>query len=208
MRSIPYTVADFIVPAGERRLTKTSPELFLARLPNSDYHKNMGSCPTSKGDDRELFLAEVSDTSTLADRGRVPAQRTASRPRLRAQAEPLAVETQGNKITARATGVNRATLRDLASGVRAPEATLDLHRFTARDAERKLREFLAAGSAAGHHCVLVVSGRGNHSSSEPVLRQAIVDWIAGPMSRYALALTTATPRHGGDGAFYVLLRRR
>lgn len=167
----------------------------------------MGSCPVSEGDDRDLFLAEVSDAATLTDRGRVRAAKAAPKPRAAAETEAWSVETQGHRITARAHGVNRKTLRELAAGKRDPEATIDLHRLDVASAQHKVRAFLADSCAAGRQCVLVVSGRGNHSNDAGVLRAAVLDWVTGPMSRYALALSTATPQHGGDGAFFILLRK-
>lgn len=170
----------------------------------------MGSCPASEGDDRDLFLAEVSDAAALADRSRVePAKRA---PKARAATTsttttPWTVEMQGNRITARAHGVNRKTVDALAGGSREPRATLDLHRLDVDSAEHTLARFLTDNRDVDQQCVLVVSGRGKHSDGDGVLRRAVVHWITGPMSRHALALSSAAPKHGGAGAFYVLLRK-
>jgi DNA-nicking Smr family endonuclease len=75
-------------------------------------------------------------------------------------------------------------------------------------ARRKLGEFLTRSRDEQHQCVLVVSGRGTHSNGEAVLQRAVVDWITGPLSRHALAVATAAPKDGGEGAYYVLLRKK
>jgi DNA-nicking Smr family endonuclease len=62
--------------------------------------------------------------------------------------------------------------------------------------------------AQGKRCVLVVHGRGRSSESEPVLKEALLEWLAEPpASERVLAFTSARGRDGGVGATYVLLRR-
>jgi DNA-nicking Smr family endonuclease len=56
--------------------------------------------------------------------------------------------------------------------------------------------------------VLVIHGRGRHSESEPVLKDALLEWLAQPpLGPLVLAFASATGGDGGVGATYVLLRR-
>ncbi len=87
------------------------------------------------------------------------------------------------------------------------EATIDLHGFGRFEAEDQLRAFLASAQARGLRAVLVVTGQGRRGGG--VIRASIQEWLLshalrGVVSGFALAHR----RHGGDGAFYVTLRRR
>lgn len=88
------------------------------------------------------------------------------------------------------------------------ERTLDLHGRTQTEAHAALNRFLMMASAAALRCVLVVTGKGG-PDGRGVLRQMVPRWLAEPNHRQnVLTYCPAQPRHGGDGALYVLLRRR
>ncbi len=60
--------------------------------------------------------------------------------------------------------------------------------------------------AAGDRCLLIITGKGRTGAS--VLRQRFLDWINDPEIRFAVAgYAPANARHGGDGAYYLLLKR-
>ena len=103
--------------------------------------------------------------------------------------------------------------RALARGKRMPEAKLDLHGLTLIAAERAVAQFLAASSAEGLRVVLIVTGKGLRMESGKVfggrIRAEFPGWLERPDNRALIAgVRAAHPRHGGSGAFYVLLRRR
>lgn len=88
------------------------------------------------------------------------------------------------------------------------ERTLDLHGRTQTEAHGALNRFLTMASAAGLRCVLVVTGKGG-SEGRGVLRNMVPRWLSEPTHRHhVLTYCPAQPRHGGDGALYVLLRRK
>lgn len=104
-------------------------------------------------------------------------------------------------------GIDRSTRRRLAQGQLPIEARLDLHGLNAEQAERRLSSFLNTALRQGHRVVLVITGKGQRGKG--VLRRLVPEWLkSGPLSSSVLAISTAQPADGGDGALYVMLRRR
>jgi DNA-nicking Smr family endonuclease len=99
------------------------------------------------------------------------------------------------------------TLRQLRRGRYSIGAEIDLHGMTRIEAQDALKQFVAECSALGLGCVRVIHGKGSRSGPEgPVLKHAVHEWLA--RFKDVVAFTSASPRHGGTGAVYVLLRRR
>lgn len=87
------------------------------------------------------------------------------------------------------------------------EATIDLHGFGRFEAEDQLRAFLNGAQARGYKAVLVVTGQGRRGGG--VIRASIQEWLQSHALRGVVSgFASAHRRHGGDGAFYVTLRRR
>ncbi len=113
-----------------------------------------------------------------------------------------------------APGLDRRSLDRLRRGRIAYERVLDLHGRTQDEAQTALRGFLASAQAAGHRCVLVVTGKGFRMASEArgetgILKRMVPHWLNESDNRVrVLAFCHAIPPHGGEGALYVLLRRR
>lgn len=87
------------------------------------------------------------------------------------------------------------------------DARLDLHGLNQAEAHGRLSAFLAGAQARGNRCVLVITGRGlRHGGT---LREMTPRWLeAEPNRRMVLSFAEARLQHGGEGALYVLLRRR
>jgi DNA-nicking Smr family endonuclease len=103
--------------------------------------------------------------------------------------------------------------RALAKGKRAPQAKLDLHGMTLVAAERAVTHFLADASERGLRVVLIVTGKGLRLEGGRVfggrIRAEFPGWLERAENRTRVSgVRTAHTRHGGSGAFYVLLRRR
>jgi DNA-nicking Smr family endonuclease len=86
------------------------------------------------------------------------------------------------------------------------------------EAYAALRRFLLASSIRGDRTVLVITGKGRRVDLERtrdymaeergVLRRLVPQWMAEPELRgIVVSYTTAGPRHGGDGALYVRIRK-
>lgn len=101
----------------------------------------------------------------------------------------------------------------LSRGLVSPDTTIDLHGHTLHSAHDLLDGALAQSVARGDRVILLVTGKPPRPESERphargAIRAAIGDWLAG--SRHAgsiAAVRNAHPRHGGQGALYIILRR-
>ena len=97
-----------------------------------------------------------------------------------------------------------------------PEAKIDLHGMTQNRAHGILTTFIQDGFSRGLRLVLVVTGKGKDRDDggpiptpRGVLRHNVPRWLASaPLSAMVLQVAQANLRHGGEGAYYVYLKRR
>ena len=83
-----------------------------------------------------------------------------------------------------------------------PEARLDLHGLTQSAAYRTLLKFLIDAQAQEKSLVLLITGKGG------VLRAQLPLWLGqADLKGLVAGLREAHVKHGGAGAFYVLLRK-
>ena len=86
------------------------------------------------------------------------------------------------------------------------EATLDLHGLTLDRAYEKCRTFIYEAFRRKHRKILVITGKGNIGKG--LLRESLPQWLNTPDLRpFVLAFLQAKHFHGGEGAYYVLLKR-
>lgn len=118
-------------------------------------------------------------------------------------------------LPGRAPSMDAKAYGKLKRGKLSPEARIDLHGMTADRAHGALRGFILDASARGLRLVLVITGKGRAApdSMTPhrkgVLRTAVPQWLSmAPLSPLVLEVAPAHQRHGGQGAYYVYLRRR
>ncbi len=104
-------------------------------------------------------------------------------------------------------GLDRRTAERLRKGSRTPDARIDLHGMTADRAHRVCLRFLGEAVGHGHRVVLVITGKGRGGGG--VLREALPSWLrASPLGQSIVGIYQAHQKHGGEGAFYVYLKRR
>lgn len=110
-------------------------------------------------------------------------------------------------------GLHRRMMR----GKLDPEARIDLHGMTRAQAQSALTGFLLAAQARGQRLVLVITGKGRERDDDAApmprrtgaLRHDLPHWLHQPPLRgTVLDLRPAHRSHGGEGAFYIYLRRR
>ncbi len=112
-------------------------------------------------------------------------------------------------------GIDDSTYAKFKSGDMPIEARLDLHGMTSDAAQRAVSDFIARCFVSRMRCVLIITGKGKGSKGgddlfgKSILRDALPQWLNTAVLRAKiLAFTHAAPRHGGSGAFYVLLKRQ
>lgn len=107
-------------------------------------------------------------------------------------------------------GIDKSSARKLKKGRHDIEGRIDLHGMTSAQAHRALDGFIEASHRAGKRCVLVITGKGlKPDGSVGVIRSAVPRWLnLEPNRGRLLAFHYATPRDGGEGALYVMLKRK
>jgi len=113
-------------------------------------------------------------------------------------------------VVGRLADVDKRNAQRFRRGKMPIEARIDLHGMTQDRAHPILTGFLARAQEKGQRCVLVITGKGlRQDGAVGVLRSALPRWLnEAPNRDRVLGLTHATPADGGEGAYYVLLRRK
>lgn len=117
--------------------------------------------------------------------------------------------------TSRDRGLDSHWERRLARAGTEPDFTLDLHGHTLDQAHRRLDTGITQAKAMGARLVLLITGKSrpvdaaDRGDKRGAIRAKILDWLAaGPHASDIAAVRKAHRRHGGDGALYLVLRRR
>lgn len=111
-------------------------------------------------------------------------------------------------------GLDGTWERRLAKAQVAPELTIDLHGLTLDQAHARLMDGIAQALAMGVRVLLLVAGKPRPQAHDlrgqrrGAIRAKLLDWLAaGPHASRIAAVRPAHPRHGGEGAVYIVLRR-
>lgn len=164
--------------------------------------------------DQGLFEEAVADVAPLHHEGAEPYRRPRSphplpQPRLKAPDQPATlaeseVETHELLLFVQP-GVQRRLVLDLQRGRIPVDLELDLHGLTVAFAQELLERFLTDCRQQRVRCARIIHGKGTRSADQqPVLKRKVNYWLR--LHPEVLAFTSATPRDGGSGALYVLLR--
>ena len=101
-----------------------------------------------------------------------------------------------------APGIGGHRAAHLRKGRLEPEAKLDLHGYRQEAAYRALQRFVMHAHGMGQRVVLIVTGKGE------ALRGMLPRWLGESEFRnLVVGISTAHAKHGGDGAFYVALKK-
>lgn len=110
--------------------------------------------------------------------------------------------------------MDRKNFQRLIRGKLEIDGRLDLHGLTQEQAKIMLRTKLLQAYERGKRLILVITGKGKMRKDEfnrdvvGILRQNVPIWLRQlPLSSIILEVTSAQQHHGGDGAFYVYLRK-
>jgi len=85
------------------------------------------------------------------------------------------------------------------------EKTMDLHGYTSEEAFLALIRFFSSCQRNGIRNVLVITGGNN--MRETTLRKHFQIWVREKFGNYVTSCSPANIWHGGQGAFYVTLKR-
>ncbi len=175
----------------ERRLT--AEELALWRAAMRDTRPFAGPAKTRAADESAEQEPPSSRHTAVAEPPRIPRRPQPSAPQRLDPRHPA--------------GLDRRSWQRLRRGRLPIEGRIDLHGMTQEEAWRALVAFTAEMQAKGARCVLVITGRGIRTGG--ILRRTAPRWLESPPLRdRVLTYAPARIEHGGEGALYVLLRRR
>lgn len=113
------------------------------------------------------------------------------------------------------TQMDRKAFQRLKRGKLKPEARIDLHGRRLNSAHPALVQFVLSAQASGKRLVLVITGKGKPGPDDGpiptprgVLKHQVPQWLSmPPLAQAVLQVTPAHISHGGEGAYYVYLRR-
>ena len=158
-------------------------------------------------DESKLFDEAMSGVTPLSGRSE---RRPEPPPEPKTPAIPPATPVAATPATLEpgaANGVDQRTMTRLRRGLFRPEARLDLHGKTLEEARRAVSRFVAASQSDRRRCVLIITGKGAHG--EGPIRRDLPSWLnATDIRPRVTCFAQARQNDGGEGAFYVLLKRR
>ncbi|MBX9885561.1 MAG: Smr/MutS family protein [Novosphingobium sp.] len=141
-------------------------------------------------------------------KGRIPPPRPEPAP----TATPLRPLTTG--------GLDSSWDRKLGRGPVQPDVTIDLHGLTLGMAHDRLNGGIAQALAMGARVILLIAGKHRpvpendlpnyleRGEKRGAIRAKLLDWLAAsPHAARIASVRPAQPRHGGDGAVYIVLRK-
>lgn len=107
-------------------------------------------------------------------------------------------------------GISLNQAENLKKGKIRPEVEIDLHGFTQEKANSYLKDKLTEFHKKNIRCVLVITGKKiGKNGAEGVLRREVPKWLnISPLRQMIIMTSWAQNKDGGDGALYVLLKKR
>lgn len=180
-------------------------------------------------EERELFEDAMRDSAPLKKAPRPPRKsrpaKSTERTKPKMEGGERERAVQAPQPAARRTiGIDGNTAERLRRGQLEPQARLDLHGMSERDAHHALLTFVRAARMRRFRLLLVVTGKGTTGRREQeketpfdlgldmqargILRSLTPRWLREPGVAEMIAdVREAHRRHGGAGALYVYLRK-
>jgi DNA-nicking Smr family endonuclease len=172
-------------------------------------------------DETALWSHVAASVRPIAGQSRPPLQPL---PKVALKPQPTTPTAPKRTAAANRIAVDAATLdgswdKAIRRGVLTPDTVIDLHGYTSDRAHDELVRRIGDAALSGARVLLVITGKGARASDSErgrdhddrprgVIRARLRDWLNGSELRpFIAALRPAHPRHGGGGAWYVILRR-
>lgn len=176
-----------------------------------------------EADDESMFLNAVADVRRLGPASTLPARvKAQAAAKVQRDDEELRIFRQAvdalkmdvrfsdelpeEESPQRPVPVNR--LRQLRRGGIRIDLQLDLHGLTRDEAIENLERFVAGAFNRGQKGVLVITGKGNNSPGEPVLKAAVAAWLRDAGKAMITEFNPAPKEMGGSGAFVIFLKEK
>ena len=104
-------------------------------------------------------------------------------------------------------GLSKKNIKEIKTGKFKAQSKLDLHGYRLKEAEILFFEFLKKNFKSKKRNLLVISGKGEQGKGK--IKLSIPVWIASPtLSLLIHFYSFAAPKDGGDGAYYIRLRKK
>ena len=104
--------------------------------------------------------------------------------------------------------INPDQLKRIHSGKKGVDARVDLHGLSQDEAYRRVITFIRNSHNQGLRVLLAITGKGKDGTG--ILRKNLKSWLMASADTRAVisGISPAQPKHGGDGAFYITLKKR
>ncbi|WP_020398610.1 Smr/MutS family protein [Kordiimonas gwangyangensis] len=177
--------------------------------------------------DREIWQKVTESVQPLGKRGDAPPLAPLPKIYIQEETRSLPMEWHTRPSPKPDNSIDRRMQRQIATGRQEVDRSVDLHGMTQDRAFATLKRTIEGAIKRGDKTLLVVTGKGgrrfNQLDATPaayrtradfdqlggVLRRMVPLWLEGPdLKPFIQSYGTASPDHGGDGALYVILRRR
>jgi len=109
--------------------------------------------------------------------------------------------------------IERNKLRRIKNGKIIIEGTLDLHGFSLKEAESRLRFFVGDGLRLKKRLLLIITGKGSNSKPNIhgktlTIKSELKNWLLDSFySDKVQYISKALEQHGGEGAYYFFLKK-
>ena len=109
--------------------------------------------------------------------------------------------------------VDKNKLRRIKNGTISIEGTLDLHGFSLKEAESRLRLFIQDSLRLKKSFLLIITGKGSNSKPNIygktlTIKSEIKNWLSDSFYNDKVQyISKALDRHGGEGAYYFFLKK-
>ncbi len=107
--------------------------------------------------------------------------------------------------------------RQLKQGKINPDSTLDLHGLNQTKAHAALNNHIENAYETSQKFVLVITGKGKGQAmaddwitpGQGILKQKLPQWVtSGRLKKMVIDILPAHAKHGGNGAYYVVIRKK
>ena len=162
----------------------------------------------------ERLTREIAEAPPIAEPPAPPNRKTGAKPRPKTNGHTAQMPVPAAASLGRDKGIEPRLNRKLRRGHLPIDATIDLHGLRQDEAHAALCRFIAARHARGDRTILVITGMGlkktgwGQIEQKGVLRSMLPLWLSEKtLAPLVAGWENAAREHGGEGAFYVRLKR-